>query len=156
MSAVSKDLQQVADYFILKSNEAGIPITNKKLQKLVYYAQAWSLVLLEKKLYDDKLEAWIHGPAVRSLYNKYKNFSYFAIQDKPNLPTFDDDVSKVLSNVWEVYGKYPADYLEVLTHSEMPWLTARGSAEAHERTTEIIDTDTMKVFYSGLLDSVKA
>lgn len=46
---------QVAEYFIHCSNKAGIPITNKKLQKLVYYAQAWSLVLNDTKLFSEKI-----------------------------------------------------------------------------------------------------
>ena len=70
MSSVVKKTSAltVADYFLYKANKEKKPITNKKLQKLVYYAQAWSLVLNNKKLFSEPIEAWVHGPAVRSLY----------------------------------------------------------------------------------------
>ena len=52
----------VALYFIKKGVDEKNPITNKKLQKLVYYSQAWSLVLNNEKLFNEKIEAWVHGP----------------------------------------------------------------------------------------------
>lgn len=35
-----------AFYFIKKANENGKTVSNKKLQKLLYYVQAWHLVFL--------------------------------------------------------------------------------------------------------------
>ena len=34
------------------------PMTTWKLQKLVYYAQAWSLVWDDDALFDEEIEAW--------------------------------------------------------------------------------------------------
>ncbi len=39
-------------------------ITAMKLQKLMYYAQAWNLVWEEKELFDDDFEAWANGPVL--------------------------------------------------------------------------------------------
>ncbi len=68
--------QNIAEYFLWKASNESRPVTNKKLQKLLYYAQAWSLVLRDKKLFDDKIEAWIHGPAIRKVYLGYKEFGF--------------------------------------------------------------------------------
>jgi len=48
--------KDVADYFIWKSNNSTPPksITNKKLQKLIYYSQAWYLVLKSSSLFPEK------------------------------------------------------------------------------------------------------
>ncbi len=64
---------KIADYFIGLSNETGSLITNLKLQKLVYYAQAWSLALNNKELFPEDFEAWVHGPVLVKLYNKYRS-----------------------------------------------------------------------------------
>src|SRR5205823_14692025 len=46
------------------------PLTNLRLQKLLYYAQAWSLVLRESELFPEEIEAWRWGPVVPAVYNK--------------------------------------------------------------------------------------
>ena len=64
-------ISDIADYFITKNHEYGDYITNLKLQKLVYYAQAWYLAFLDKPLFDEDFEAWVHGPVNRDLYDRY-------------------------------------------------------------------------------------
>ena len=39
-------------------------MTTMKLQKLVYYCQAWSLVWDERPLFDESIEAWANGPVL--------------------------------------------------------------------------------------------
>ena len=51
--------------FILEKQK---PITAMKLQKLCYYAQAWSLAWDEKPLFKEKIEAWSNGPVIAKLY----------------------------------------------------------------------------------------
>jgi uncharacterized phage-associated protein len=64
----------VAQYFLAKAGEdAGDLISNLKLQKLVYYAQGFALVLLKKPLFPQCIEAWIHGPVVPALYHAYNS-----------------------------------------------------------------------------------
>ena len=56
-----KSANQVAQNIIGFSHEHGDPISNLKLQKLLYYAQAWYLALYDVPLFDDPIEAWVHG-----------------------------------------------------------------------------------------------
>lgn len=151
----SSELNRVAEYFIAKARVSGKHISNKKLQKLVYYAQAWNLVINNEPLFKDPIEAWIHGPAIRTLYSKYKKYGYDTIKDDVALPVFSQEQQDVLDEVWDVYGKYDANYLEVLSHSEDPWLKARGEAENNERSQMIIEPELMKAFYGRLLTNVK-
>lgn len=149
----------IAEYFIDKSNKEGKVITNKKLQKLVYYAQAWSLVLNNKKIFDEKIEAWVHGPAVKSIYVKYKNFGFSAIKKEADvsiIKTIPSSLQKVLDSVWFVYGNLDANYLEMLTHSEKPWQEAREGLQSSENSENEISLITMKAFYSKKLEEVKA
>ena len=143
----------VAQYFLKLAKEKKEPITNKKLQKLVYYAQAWSLVLNDEKLFNDPIEAWIHGPAIRSLYTRYKKFGFSPIEEDFKVGEFDisEENKEVLDSVWGVYGKMDADYLEILTHSEEPWQEARRGLQFNESSGNQISLETMKSYYSQKL-----
>lgn len=147
-------VQEIAQYFIHLSHKAGKQITNKKLQKLVYYAQAWSLVLENRELFKEPIEAWVHGPAVRSLYSKYKTFGYNAITeefDGDKVERAVGDSKKLLDQVWNIYGSLDARYLEMLTHSEEPWRQAREGLQGDEISSNEITAESMKKYYSNKL-----
>jgi len=152
---------QVAEYFIDRANKAQEEsrhnITNKKLQKLVYYAQVWSLVLNDKKLFSEKIEAWVHGPAVPALYRKFKSFEANPIilnTSELTLP-FNKEQLRVLNSVWSVYGKYDAEYLEALTHSELPWQEARRDTPLSQASSNVIGLKLAKEFYARKLGENK-
>jgi len=147
----------IADFFIWKSSKENKIITNKKLQKLLYYAQAWYLAIEDKPLFNDKIEAWIHGPTVRDVYFTYRDFGFGAIKKDVS-----DDIEKelkeqkpILDSVWGVYGKFDGDYLEELTHNELPWQEAREGLELNMASENEISVDTMKKFYREKLTAVK-
>lgn len=140
----------IADYFIHKNSKDKKGLTNKKLQKLLYYAQAWNLVLNNGKMFDDNIEAWIHGPAIPRVYLKFKEFGFKDIAKEIGNVDFSNLSNKeksVLDAVWEIYGKYDGDYLELLTHSEEPWQEARKKSHEYESSNEIISTEKMKEYY---------
>jgi len=157
MSSTSKKISalRAAEYFIDKANRDKKPLTNKKLQKLLYYAQVWSLVLNEEKLFSERMEAWVHGPAIPVVYRRYKNFEFNPIQiDTDDISFgFSKKQMDLLENIWSVYGKYNAEYLEALTHSELPWQEARKEISASEPSSNIISLSTAKKFYAGKLKS---
>lgn len=150
----------VAEFFIQKSNLSSPRkvITNKKIQKLVYYAQAWSLAINKHPLFKEKIEAWVHGPAIKSVYDKYKEFGFNAIKKEPDLALIEmipKEDKKILEQVWNVYGKYDSSYLEMLTHSESPWQNARAGLEVSENSENEISIDSMQEFYSAKLKKSK-
>ena len=158
-SQKSLPITEVVEYFLWKAKTEKKPLTNKKLQKLLYYAQAWSLVLRKQKLFEDKIEAWVHGPAVRSVYLKYKKFGFAPITkevDQSTLKKIPNSVIGFLDQVWKVYGKYDAGYLEYLTHSEDPWQKAREGIEAHVGSENEIPLTLMHDYYSSKLKASRA
>ena len=64
----------VAAYILENQGE----MTTLKLQKLVYYAQAWSLSLDKTPLFDEKIEAWPNGPVVKDLYDCHRGQQYIS------------------------------------------------------------------------------
>lgn len=126
-------------------------ICNLKLQKLVYYAQAWHLAFFGKKLFEDRIEAWIHGPAVRPLYGMYKEFGFNPIPyiGGANDSDFSPSQLSLLKEVWNIYGKYDGAFLEALTHSELPWQQARVGLDAGDPSRREITPESMRAFYAS-------
>jgi uncharacterized phage-associated protein len=150
--------QQVADYFLWKARTDHRPMTNKKLQKMLYYAQAWSLVLQGGILFGDRIEAWVHGPAIRKVYLEYKKYGFSPIRKviaKSDRESFSKGREQLLEQVWSVYGKHDSAYLEHLTHSEMPWQKAREGLEISVGSNIEITPASMKEYYTGKLEDFK-
>lgn len=139
----------VADYFIRFSHQVGDPITNLKLQKLVYYAQAWYLALHGERLIPDTFQAWVHGPVCYPLYQRFRSYSWNPISESVEVPDLPEGVEAHLREVMEVYGGYSAWDLERLTHAEAPWLNARGDLPAGEPSCSVISEDDMRRFYAA-------
>src|SRR5581483_2943647 len=98
------------------------------------YAQAWSLAARKKELFQEKIEAWVHGPAIRNVYLQYKRYGFDSIKEdvsEEDVSKIDSEDKKLLDEIWSVYGKFDAAYLEQLTHSELPWQKAREGLESH-------------------------
>jgi uncharacterized phage-associated protein len=143
---------EVANYILCYVHEFGDLITNLKMQKLVYYAQAWFLAVYDKPLFDDRLEAWIHGPVQPSLYQRFKRYGWEPILEEVVCPTFPGDIEDHLQEIMDVYGDLTAHHLERLVHQEDPWKKARGGLPLDERCSNPISHDDMKTFYKSLLD----
>lgn len=145
------DVNKVVDFFLHKGS-----MSPKKLQKLLYYAYAWTLALLNEniddtnfKLFNDKIEAWIHGPVVPSVYHKYKSYGWNEIPQNQNFDdcTFTPQVLDVLNQVWDVYGNLSGNQLESISHQEMPWQHARvGYAPSESCNKQISDRDIFEYY----------
>jgi uncharacterized phage-associated protein len=145
----------VADYFLSKSVlNTDTAITHLKLQKLVYYAQAWYVTAFPNNgpLFPEDIEAWVHGPVCRELYYKYRSYGYEPIPPKEDFPRykFTDEQISILEAVWEVYGHLDGKTLESITHSENPWREARGTLKDGEHSSNIITIESMRNYYSKL------
>lgn len=145
----------VANWFLNNLND----ITNKKLQKLVYYAYSWYLVLnnenaetLELRFFENKFEAWVHGAVYPELYNKYKQYGSSVIPKyNGELANFSKDETDLLKQVVEVYGNYTGNQLESICHQESPWKEARGNLPPYEPSHELIKDKAIFDCYSARL-----
>ena len=120
----------VAKYFLANGKD----ITNKKLQKLVYYAYAWHLVLANDyfddsaiRLFNNNFEAWVHGAVDPDLYREYRKYGSSCIPKYTgDIYPFSADEINILEQVNEVYGDYNGNELESINHQEEPWKKARN------------------------------
>jgi len=115
----------VANYFLAAQDQSERDITNLKLQKLCAYAQAMSLVLLDKPLFSEPLEAWRLGPVVCSVYNKFSKYRGEIIPDIGLSEAFarepfDDEQKFILELTANYYGGYSPSRLSSASHFDFP------------------------------------
>ena len=144
--------KDVAEYFLsLQDEDAGDLISNLKLQKLVYYAQGCHLALYDEPLFEDRIEAWVHGPVVPSLYREYKTYGAAPIPNPgdTDFSKFDDEEREFLDEVYHVYGQFSAWKLKNMTHEDGPWRVASENQEA-------ISNRSMKAYFKAQMKNGEA
>jgi len=134
--------------FIL--SKAG-PMTAMKLQKLVYYSQAWSLVWDERPLFSERFEAWANGPVCPALYEMHRGKFMLSSNDIGGNPEeIASDGRETIERVLDFYGPRPAKWLSDLTHIESPWKDARSGLPDGVRGDAEITLAAMSEYYGGL------
>lgn len=123
-----------------------------KLQKLVYYCQAWHLVWEDKPLFPEKIEAWVAGPVVPILYNLHKGKFSIARKDLKlgDSKNLIDCEKQTIDMVLDEYAKFSGFQLSELSHNEMPWQEARKGYKFNESCHNEITLENMAEFYSSL------
>lgn len=142
--------KQVADFLLYESRERGELLTNLKLQKLLYYSQAWHMVLKGSPLFLEDFQAWVHGPVLPSQYQRFKTFEWRPILEEINSPQLSSDLSNFLKEIVDVFGSETATALELMTHNERPWQEARQGLPPDVQSTTVISKESMKDFYRSL------
>ena len=140
------DVNDVAAYILQKQGE----MTTMKMEKLAYYAQAWSLVWHERPLFAQRIEAWIGGPIVPALYEKHHGQFTVSVWQYGNADNLDDKAKETLDAVLEFYGAMSGQELSDLTHAEQPWIEARQGLAPTERGSREITHGSMYEYYESL------
>ena len=140
----------VANFFIgLSLSDSEDYITNLKLNKLMYYAQGWSLARLGKPLFQNDIQAWKYGPVIPAIYHDYKNCGnspITVIDESYSNDVFSGKQYSLLLDVYGEYGKYTARALTSLTHRPgTPW-----SRFYEEGRNAIIPKEALKEYFSSL------
>ncbi|MED4885459.1 Panacea domain-containing protein [Bacillus smithii] len=132
----------VANYIVKKSMDDNKPISNLKLQKILYYLQARFLVEDGRPLFSDKIEKWKYGPVTPSTYHEFKRFGSGAINSIADQLVVDkDDQGKIINvrikkfdeneidkadrqkidDTFQKLRKYGAFDLVEMTHEQTLW-----------------------------------
>lgn len=135
----------VSNYIIEKCDELKEPITNLKLQKILYYVQAYSLVLLNGKMFREEIRAWPYGPVVKEVYDEFSHCAALPLSKTDNFEIDDVQerevickvfIDKIFMDVWDLVEQ---------THKEEPWkLTMEMFGEG-----AIIPCDVIKKYFEG-------
>lgn len=145
-------------------NQKGDSVSHKKLQKLLYYVDAWHLVNFNYPIVDEDFEAWVHGPVIPSLYQQLKEFGFNDLKViNEEYDTVDEEIHAIIiennlsedqvdfiNSVLNKYGGLSSFDLELLSHSEAPWIEARNGYEPHQSCKVVIPKQRMHEFYSTM------
>lgn len=126
------------------------PLAAMKLQKLLYYSQAWSLVWDEKPLFPERIEAWAMGPVVPAVYQKHRTMFEVAEWPYGDSSKLSETQKKTIKTVLKHYGEKSSQWLSDLTHTESPWRDAREGLSPSERGNHEITTAALAEYYSSL------
>jgi uncharacterized phage-associated protein len=139
-------VQDVAAYILKKQGR----MTAMKLQKLVYYAQAWSLVWDEKPLFKDRIEAWANGPVAPKLYDLHRGKFEVSKWPQGDPAKLSATERETVDAVLDYYGDKSSQWLSDLTHAERPWSEARKGLAPGERGKTEITRAAMAEYYGSL------
>ena len=137
----------VAKYILEKEGR----LSTMKLQKLCYYAQAWSLVWDDAPLFEEEFEAWANGPVCPPLFFETQgNYSVDANKEKGDSSELTNNQKDTIDTVLAHYGDKDAQWLSQLTHMENPWREARKGIPSGVGCNRIISKESMAEYYGGL------
>jgi uncharacterized phage-associated protein len=122
-----------------------------KLQKLVYYCQAWHLVWEDEPLFPERIEAWASGPVVPALYDRHRGEYTIATWSAGDPSQLAPKQLASIDAILKHYGDHSAFWLSELTHKELPWREAREGLPAGARSGREITTAAMSEYYSSLV-----
>jgi uncharacterized phage-associated protein len=131
------------------------PLTNLRLQKLLYYVQGWAIAALGRPMFDQPIEAWTYGPVVRDLYNHFKEHGRDLISPEqvPTANGVGDEDRAFIESVWDSYKQYSATALVSMTHEEAPWQDARKGMDDQTHSDREITPDSLQQWFAQKLQT---
>lgn len=132
LTSMPYSASSIANYFLERASQEGRAITPMQLLKLVYIAHGWHLGYTGQKLIVDEVQAWRHGPVIKTLYDRLKHFGSGAVRglipESPfgGLPQpVASNVIPMLEGVWRNYARFSGLELSQMTHMpDTPWSVA--------------------------------
>ena len=153
---MSYKVLDVCRHIINYSNKNDYGISNLKLQKVLYFIQAYFLITKKDHTpcFDEKIEAWNFGPVVLEAYTEYKQYGSgdipiiksFIIFDKDNVwhskrvkfedTEISDNDKSLIDKIIDKFVDYSATDLVSLTQKQSPWIDAYIPYQNKEITIE--------------------
>jgi uncharacterized phage-associated protein len=131
----------VAAYILKKHG----PMTAMKLQKLIYYSQAWSIAWDDEEIFPEEIEAWKDGPVVRKLWDAHRGQYRVEKIEGGNPDALSVSQKESVDIVLGFYGDKSAQWLSDLTHLESPWRNAWSRQQSG-----LISKEALAEYYSSI------
>jgi uncharacterized phage-associated protein len=121
-----------------------------KLQRLLYYAQAWHLGEFGEPLFDDTIQAWMTGPVVPSIFWRFAESGISDIPVQGELPVLLPETKAYLDELASDYLASDEWELEDMSRNEPPWLNARWGAELDPPCYQDVSEEDMRTYFQRL------
>lgn len=131
-------------------------IDTLKLQKLLYYCQGWSLAFRQRALFNNRIEAWKHGPVVRDIYGKHRKQVFVSAWPWGNADALTAEDKSLVESVVQVYGARDGWALREATHKEAPWIDAwNRSQQGCLSSNEEIPQEDLYAYFRPSVEQTK-
>lgn len=152
---------EIARYIINYSNEKDYPISNLRLQKLLYFIQASFYKFKDIPCFSDDIYCWDYGPVVPSVYRKFKGNGSLSIPEERDI-VFDrksssfvfvkfelkyqsEEDKKIVDDNIEFAKKLTVFDLVEITHKQKPWLTHYRVGQSN-----VIPKEDIRNYFRGI------
>lgn len=136
-------VQNIAEYVIWYSEKQDLGISNLKLQKILYFIQAYFLICSGKPCFCEKVEAWDFGPVIPDVYRIYKQYGGTDIPRIPEKePCLAQSDKERINKVVDKFADYSAADLTEITQKQLPWMEVYAPKKNNE-----ISTVSMKQYF---------
>jgi uncharacterized phage-associated protein len=157
MTANRPSIHDVSDFIVLYVTEDGQGVTVGKLQRLLYYIQAYHLALHHSPLFSGRFQAWALGPTNVRVHKRFcvdsaerRNvYSLLTAEDcgRPDRGPFPLESVPLTMEVIRAYAGYGPIQLDNMTRGDWPWQEARGSLDPAASCNTPISEVSMAGFY---------
>ncbi|WP_105174475.1 Panacea domain-containing protein [Pseudoalteromonas sp. T1lg122] len=149
----------VAREFLRLAKDAGQPLTNMQIQKLVYIAHGVHLAREDEALLDEEVNAWKHGPVIPAVYLAFKQYLNKEIdlskEARENVPLSLKEKDSV-KFTFDNFAKYNGWTLRDITHKEgSPWHKIWFDGNGYETYNAEIPNRTIKEHYKNIFRTNK-
>lgn len=132
---------KVAEYIIHEAQKREKPVTNTKLQKLLYFTQGVYLAKYNKLAFEDDIIAWKYGPVIKDIYYKY---SLYGAEPIITVEEYDSKISLMLINAIDIVLESfldvnQTDLIEETIKPESPW--------SYADIDDVISIDDIKDYF---------
>src|SRR5262245_51167675 len=120
------------------------PTGGYRLQKLLYYAQAWSIAWNHRMLFEEPIQAWTNGPVCPAVWASEKKGVRWWERGSSDVLS-DSERATILAAV-QFYNGFSNDQLIELSHREQPWREARRGYAPEEPGDTPIGIQSMATY----------
>lgn len=151
-SVISK-VDEVIGYLLFRCGD----ITPLALQKVLYYIQGFYYAFMDKFLFVDDCEAWVHGPVYREIYNRYSSYRFDPTESNEefDVSVFTNGEKGIIDSVIQHFCCYSGKILEEFTHAELPWLKTRGDLSAGAHANDLISKEVIGDYFTAVKEKYK-
>lgn len=131
----------VARYIMAYEKEQGRPISNLRLQKLLYFVQAQFVVFKGIPCFSTRMEAWDFGPVVPVVYREYRIYGGATIPvsfRSADINTITDEDKSLIDLMLDHCGTISTTELVSISHKQDPWKAAYHNPLSNEITAAAI------------------
>lgn len=132
---------RVAEYIIHEAQKREKPVTNTKLQKLLYFTQGVYLAKYNKLAFKDNIIAWKYGPVVKDIYYKY---SLYGAEPIITVKKYYSKISLMLTNAIDIVLE---NFLDVNQTDLIEEIIKPGSPWSYTDIDDVILVDDIKDYF---------